>query len=717
MKAWRTEIRTAENDERYAVILFDTPGKKQNILTSESMAELDALLDVVPRDCAGLVIASAKDGTFIAGADIMEIDSIRDTELAKQKAREGQRIFAKLASLPMPTAAAINGYCLGGGCELALACDYRVGALGGKFQMGLPETKLGILPGFGGTQRLPKLIGIQQATEMILAGKLVDVEKALKIGMIDRAAAPALLVDAAIALLSKRPEPSEPKLNFVGRIIESRGFRHIGRIFGQSGSDQLLDRALAMAEKRTKGAYPAMPATIDVLKRTVDLEPDEKTGVSDHGQVIEAEAFAKLVITDVSVNLRTLFFLDEAQKKYAPYTSAPLEVKRAAVLGAGIMGGGIGWAFSSKNIPVRVKDVREEALLGALRAANDVYASEVKRRKMKPRAASRAISRISVGLDYAGFRNADLIVEAVVEKMDVKKSVLAEVEGLARPDTVLATNTSGLSINEMASALKRPEKFGGLHFFNPVHRMPLVEIIRGSSTSDSTIATLFAVARRLGKTPILVRDMPGFLVNRILIPYMLEAARMIEEGVPVEKVDAVAEKFGMPMGPARLADEVGLDIGLHVANHLEQSFGERMKVPDILRKMVDAGLLGKKNSKGFYLHSTDRKGKPSTEINEGVARFVTSRSNLSNSEIESRLFLTMYLEAVRCLEDKVVERPDDVEIGMIFGTGFPPFRGGLLRWGASLGYATLVKQAASLREKYGDRYVVPEMARVLIQQP
>lgn len=686
-KFFRTDLRDIGEDARVAIITFDYAEKKQNILTSEVMAELDALLDAVPRNVEGLVFASGKNDSFIAGADISEIDSIRDPAEAKMKAREGQRILNKLAGLPMPTVAAINGYCLGGGCELALACTYRVAAKGGKVLVGLPETKLGILPGFGGTQRLPKLVGLRKATELILGARLLDTDAALRIGLVDRAAASALLVETAIAILRERPEREGPKKTF----IESKFFRRAGSFVGIKNRDELLDRALLEAEKKAKGHYPAMPVTVDVLKRTVDLPVDRRTGVSEEGLEIEAEGFAKLVVTDVSANLRMLFFLDDAQKKYAPYASNPLEIHRAAVLGAGVMGGGIAWAFSNSRIPVRVKDVRPEALLGALAAANAVYQSEVKRRKVKPNAAKRSMTRIAVGLDYDGFGISDVVVEAVVEKMDVKKAVLSEVETFLRKDAIIATNTSGLSITEMAGALKRPEKFGGLHFFNPVHRMPLVEIIRGEATSDSTIATLFAVARRLGKTPILVRDSPGFLVNRILIPYMLEAARMIEEGITIERIDGAAEAFGMPMGPIRLADEVGLDIGLHVANHLEASFGDRMKVPDILKKMVAEKKLGKKSGEGFYSHD----GKIEVEP-------------LADRDIEDRLFLTMYLEAIRCLDERIVDRADDVEIGMIYGTGFPPFRGGLLRWGATVGHAGITKRAGDLRARFGDRYEVPE---------
>lgn len=691
---WRTEMR-----EDIAILFFDCPGKKQNVLSTDAMTQLDQLLDQVPSDAAGVVIASGKDSSFIAGADISEIDGIATAELARYKAHQGQAIYNKLASFSVPTVAAISGFCLGGGCELALSCTYRVAGLDPKTLIGLPETKLGILPGFGGTQRLPKIVGIRKALEMILSGRTVDARAAYKMRLVDRLAAPALVLDAAIAILRERPAPARPKLSLVDRVIESKLLRN-----------WLLDRALAEAEKKSKGFYPAIPSVIDVFRRTLEL-PIDKGGVNSEGLKIEAESFAQLVLTDVSANLRFLFFLDEEQKKYAPYKSAPSNVRGAAVLGAGVMGGGIAWAFSSKGLPVRVKDIRSEALLSALAKADEVYRGDVKRRKATPIAAKRGMSRISVGLDYAAFPRADIVVEAVLERMEVKKHVLAEVEAQVRVDTIIATNTSGLSIDEMASVLKRPEKFGGLHFFNPVHRMPLVEIIRGKATSDQTVATLFAVARALGKTPILVKDSPGFLVNRILIPYMLEAARMFEEGVGIGAIDHAARDFGMPMGPFELADEVGIDVGLHVAEHLERSFGERMAVPEILRMMAEKSLLGKKTGTGFYLHAKKEKDRPL--LNPDVPRKAAMESVVDASAIENRLFLTMLLEAGRCLEGGVVDRGEDVEIGMIYGTGFPPHRGGLLRWGSHLGYQTIVKRAAPLREKHGERFAVPDVFKML----
>lgn len=702
MTAWTREIV-----DGVEFLYLDIPDKSQNVLGADVMSELERILDDMIETSStsnpgGLVITSAKPGSFIAGADVTQIDRIDSPDDAKYKAAEGQRIFGKIERIRIPTVAAINGYCLGGGCELALACTYRIAALSPKVKIGLPETKLGILPGWGGTQRLPRIVGIANALDMILAGKLLDPKKALKIGLVDRVVAPDLLLSSAVAILKARPKPAKPRLKGLMKWLETPLLRRI-----------IFQGARKESAKKTKGHYPAIPAVIDLMEETIaDFGVDG--AVRPEALAREAEAFGKLVITDVSRNLRHLFFLDDAQKKYAPYNAAePRTVRGAGVLGAGIMGGGIAWAFSKTGVPVRVRDIREPALLGALSAADKVYRGELKRRRINEAELRNGMSRISVGLDYTGFARADIVVEAVVEKMEIKKAVLAEVENHVSPEAVIATNTSGLSINEMASVMKHPERFGGLHFFNPVDRMPLVEIIRGDRTGDGAVATLFAVARRMGKTPILVKDSPGFLVNRILIPYMLEAARMLGEGVAVDQIDRAAEAFGMPMGPLRLVDEIGMDIGLHVAKHLESAFGARMAVPEVFDTFIKQGLLGKKSGSGFYLHAPGKKGEP--DVNPKVRELIAgSGASITDSTVSDRLGMVMLLEAVRCLEDRVVQRPEEIDIGMIYGTGFPPFRGGLIRWGTMLGYTNVLKRVGSFRELYGDRFDPPAMLRDIL---
>ncbi len=701
---------TSEHRDGAIILRLNQADRKQNVLTTAVMQELDVILDQLPRDVSGhplrgLVIASGKEGSFVAGADIAEIDRIETNAIGRFKAADGQRILQKIAELPVPTVAAINGFCLGGGMELALACRYRVASLESRVLLGLPETRLGVLPGFGGTQRLPKLIGLRPALEMILAAKLVDTRKALKMGLVDRGVPPALVVDAALEIIANPPPPSHPRLGRVDRLLETGLLSRV-----------LFDKALAAAEEKAQGHYPAIPAVVKLIRETFFL-PVTAGGVSLEGLRMEAEAFGNLVVTDVSANLRGLYFLDEDQKKFRPVSAEPAKLSptssRAAVLGAGIMGGGIAWAFSSRGFPVKVKDIRDEALLGALQSAAAVYKGDVKRRKLTERAADRAFSRIAVGLGWDGFRRADIVVEAVVERLDVKKAVLAELEPYVREDAIIASNTSGLSITEMAKSLARPARFAGLHFFNPVHRMPLVEIIRGKETSDATVATLWAAAKALGKTPILVKDAPGFLVNRILIPYMLEAARLYEEGVAVPRIDRVAREFGMPMGPFELADAVGIDIGLHVAEHLERSFGARMAVPAILGRMVEQKLLGQKSGKGFYLHVKGKKGQ-TPKLNPIVAVKEKKGEGPHDDAIRDRLFLTMLLEAGRCLEDQIVDRWEDVEIGMIYGTGFPPFRGGLIRWGSTLGAEEVEAQSDRLAQQSGPRFAFPEVLRSLL---
>lgn len=705
MSAWQPRI-----EEEIALLGLDVPDKKQNVLTEAIMKELDAILtdfeQTAAKDVKGIVIYSAKPGSFIAGADVREIDGITSSEEGRIKAALGQKILNRISLLPVPSVAAIGGYCLGGGLEMALACTYRVAALDEKIRIGLPETKLGILPGFGGTQRLPLLVGMREALGMILAGKTVDVRKALRIGLLDSAVAPGLLVEEAIRFLRERPRPH--------RFIP-RGFS--GLLERAPLRDWILfPKALEQAEKKARGHYPAIPAVVKLMKETAALRPPEDvTGkgliVAPEGLAREAKAFGKLVVTDVSRNLRHLFFLTEARKKYAPYESEPGVVTYAGVLGAGTMGGGIAWALANAGWDVRLKDIRSEPLLGALKTAEEIGRTSMKRRRMTEAEFRRAMGRIAVGLDYFGFRRAELVVEAVVERMEVKQAVLSEVERRVRADAVIATNTSGLSIDEMASVLVHPGRFAGLHFFNPVHRMPLVEIIRGEKTDDRTLATLFSVARRLGKTPILVENRPGFLVNRILIPYILEAIRLFTEGADVRAIDRVAERFGMPMGPLRLADEVGLDVGFHVAEHLERCFGERMALPEAMRKVFEAGLLGRKGGEGFYRY--DRAGKP-VGVNPRLSALVPRAGKaIPETLMEDRLFLVMLVEAVRALEERVVGTPEDVDIGMIYGTGFPPFRGGLIRWGVSLGGAAVLRRLAPLSE-LGERFRPPEILKDIL---
>ncbi|MEK7375816.1 MAG: 3-hydroxyacyl-CoA dehydrogenase NAD-binding domain-containing protein, partial [Candidatus Margulisiibacteriota bacterium] len=576
--------------------------------------------------------------------------------------------------LPFPTIALINGACLGGGTELALACDYRLAGFGEKIKIGLPEVNLGVIPGFGGTVRLPRLTGLRKGLELIVSAKLLSPEAALKAGLVDKLTSIKLLREEGIKFLlekgKKRKKFKPPVKGFINLLLE-------GTFIGKWILLSLTKKSVLAA---TKGKYPAPLLAADVITR--NYGSSLKKALER-----EAKAFGRLVITDVSKNLVSIFFLNEKYKKerwvdacLAGRQAVPLPVKKCAVLGAGVMGGGIAQLFSFNGIPVRMKDINWQALLSGLRAAKKVYDGARKRRKIKQAQAINGMALISPTLDYSGFSNCDVVVEAVVEDMDIKQSVFEELSRIVKPSAILASNTSCLPISGIASRTKDPSRVVGLHFFNPVHRMPLIEIVRSSQTSDEVVATMVDISRKLGKTPIVVKDSWGFLVNRLLIPSLLEAADLLEEGVSFERIDKALLDFGLPMGAFWLLDEIGLDVGYKVARLLEENLGQRMKVAEILKKVYEKKWLGRKSSKGFYIYK-GRDRKPNKEI-YGLLR--SKHLRIAAEEIVKRVIFRMVSEAVLCLEENVVKEASAVDIGMIMGAGFPPFRGGLLRYADSI---------------------------------
>lgn len=680
-------------------LVFDTPGEKVNKFNTPVMQELE---DVVARELKNpaiklLVVRSGKPGVFVAGADIDELANIKTEAEGVEKSRKGQGIFNGLESLPYPTVALIDGACLGGGMEFALACQFRVVTDNPKVQLGLPEVKLGIMPGWGGSQRLPHCVGLPDAVNLILTGKSLDGKKAVGLGLADKLVSQEFQDEQLTAFLqdvSSKPDSVLAKR----RSRCSLPKRLLGSPFGRW---LVFLQARKGVMKESGGNYPAPLAALDVMQRTARM--DLALGLEE-----EAQAFSKLALTSVCRNLIGLFRGNEKIKKTkgasGPVTLAP--VKESGVLGAGVMGGGIAWLFSRYGHPVRLKDVSWEAVTKGFAEAARYYGEMAKRKKLKPHELSMNMHRISGTLDYTGFRKLDVVVEAIVENMDVKKKVLAELEGYVRDDAILCSNTSALSITEMAGPLKHPERMVGMHFFNPVNRMPLVEVIRGDKSSDVAVATVVALSRELGKSPIVVKDRPGFLVNRILIPYMNEAALLLQEGCDIVDVDKVIEKFGMPMGPFRLADEVGIDVGFKVIKHLEHAFPDRLKAAPILAKIVEKGWLGKKTGSGFYTH----KGKK-REIHEAalsvvrqdfpVAQGVTGPSA---EDVVDRLILVMVREASLCVEEQISDGVDLLDMAMILGTGFPPFRGGVLRYADDLGLSVVVEKLGSLATRCGDRF-------------
>jgi len=687
-----------------AWITFDDGERSANVLTEPVMFRLGEALDEAR--AAGregrarvVVIRSGKPASFIAGADIDQIGDVEDPDLASRQVKLGQSIFNDVASLPMPSVAAIHGFCVGGGFELSLACDYRVLSDSSKTTLALPEVQLGILPAWGGTTRLPRLIGLQAALDLLLTGKKVDARKAKRIGLAS-AVVPADLFtekvrDFALRIVEQPDSVSTHKRKILARVLDDTG----------PGRRIVLSMARKKVLATTGGNYPAPLRILDVLSGHV-------SGTVEESLEAEARAAAELLVSPVCKNLVHVFHMREAARKGdgvsgARSVSPPAEartVNSLGVLGAGVMGGGIGQLAAYRSIRVYMKDIRHEAVTGGLQHARTLFDKAVIRRKLTRREAAAHMDRMSGGLDYHGLSNADVIVEAIVEKMEVKKAVLREAEGHIRADCVLATNTSSLSVTDMATALEHPERFCGMHFFNPVHRMPLVEVIRGARTDDEAIATVYALALRLGKVPVVVGDGPGFLVNRILGPYLNEAGFLLGDGASVHDIDRVAKVFGMPMGPLRLIDEVGIDISGHAGASLYEGLGARLTPAPALLALGGTKRLGRKGGQGFYTYEKGREKEVDESVYAALASTLEERRPFTDREIRHRLVIAMINEAARILEDGIVAAAQDVDLAMIMGTGFPPFRGGLLRFADTLHPRGLLDTTRELHEAHGDRF-------------
>ena len=677
---------------------FDLKGESVNKFNRLTLNDLRQAVDAIKADASvkGVIVTSGKD-VFIVGADITEfVDNFKmaDEELVAGNL-EANKIFSDFEDLGVPTVAAINGIALGGGFEMCMAADYRVMSTAAK--VGLPEVKLGIYPGFGGTVRLPRLIGVDNAVEWIASGKENRAEDALKVHAVDAVVAPEKLQAAALDLVKRaisgeldykakrQPKLDKLKLNAIEQMMAfetSKAF-----VAGQAGPN-----------------YPAPVEAIKTIQKAANFGRDKALEV-------EAAGFVKLAKTSVAESLVGLFLSDqELKKKAKAYDKQARDVKLAAVLGAGIMGGGIAYQSAVKGTPILMKDIREEGIQMGLDEASKLLGKRVEKGRLTADKMAQALNAIRPTMSYGDFGNVDIVVEAVVENPKVKHAVLAEVEGHVREDAIIASNTSTISISYLAQALKRPENFCGMHFFNPVHMMPLVEVIRGEKTSETAIATTVAYAKKMGKSPVVVNDCPGFLVNRVLFPYFGGFARAIAHGVDFVRADKVMEKFGWPMGPAYLMDVVGMDTGHHGRDVMAEGFPDRMK--DDTRTAVDvmyeANRLGQKNGKGFYVYEEDKKGKPKKthddEAHRLVAEVVREARELSDDEIIARMMVPLCMETVRCLEDGIVGSPAEADMALIYGIGFPPFRGGALRYIDAMGVAEFVAVAKRLAGELGALY-------------
>ena len=678
------------------VLTLDVPGEKVNTLGRGLITELEALLaDLESRPgVKGVVLRSAKPDNFIAGADIKDFVKIRSAMEGETLSRQAHALLDRLAALPAPVVAAVHGSCLGGGLELALACTYRVASDHAKTTLGVPEVMLGLIPGAGGTQRLPRLVGLATALDLILTGRALNPRRALKAGLVDEVVPEPILLDvarrSAVALGEGTLRPRRPGIPLSERLLRPIIFR----------------KARASVAAKTGGHYPAPLRGIEAVEKGTARSLEE-------GLKLEARLFGELAVSDVSRALVSVFFATQEIKKDAGYPEGTeaREVRKLGVLGAGLMGAGIAAAGAEAGVPVRMKDATPEALGRGLRYARGVYDERRQRGSLSTLDLQKRVDRISPTLDYSGFRRADLVIEAVFEDLELKRRVLAEVEGAAAEECVFASNTSSIPIGDVARDARRKNRVLGMHFFSPVHKMPLLEVIVTPDTDAWATATAVAFGRRLGKHVIVVRDGPGFYTSRALAPFMNEAARLVEEGAAVEDVDRAMTAFGFPVGPITLLDEVGIDVGAKVSKILHQHFGDRMAPPESMARVLEDGRQGRKNKRGFYLYDGKKR------VDSSVYGLLPGRERrrFEPREIQDRLVFAFLNEAALCLQDGILRSARDGDVGAIFGLGFPPFLGGPFRYLDHLGARFAVEVLERLRGRHGERFrpagILSERAR------
>jgi 3-hydroxyacyl-CoA dehydrogenase/enoyl-CoA hydratase/3-hydroxybutyryl-CoA epimerase len=692
-----------ENVDGIALVTIDLPGESVNKVTARVRAEFGELLTWLEGDAAvrGIVLATGKPDTWLAGADIDEFLQISSAAEAESLSRSGQALLARIESIKVPVVAAIHGACLGGGLETALACRYRIASDDPKTVLALPEVQLGLIPGAGGTQRLPRLIGVQRALDMILTGRNVRAKKAYAIGLVDELVHPAILTDIAIDRARQLADKT------LGRRSMPKGRGATAVLL----EDNPLGRALLFRKARegvlakTHGHYPAPLAALTAVKAGYDKGRDE-------GYRVEARCFGEMAATEESKQLIFLFFATGALKKdtgVSPPAPEPREVDTLGVLGAGFMGAGIAAVAVQQGTPVRLKDTDTSRVGKGLSAVSDVLRERLRKKQLTRLQLEDDLSLVGGTTDYAGFGRANLVIEAVFEDLGVKHGVLREVESVLQPDAVYASNTSTIPISRIAEAAERPTRVLGMHFFSPVHKMPLLEVIVTRRTDKDATVNAVAFGKKLGKTVIVVNDAPGFYTTRTLSAYMNEAGRLLDEGASIEAVDRALVDFGFPVGPITLLDEVGIDVGGKVGMVLADAFGARMAPSDSLRRVVESGRTGRKGRSGFYRY--DESGAKSG-VDPTVYELLPQgamRRELEASEIQQRCVLAMVNEAALCLEGGVLRSPRDGDVGAVFGIGFPPFRGGPFRYVDGVGPAAIVEELRSLNDRFPGRFAPAEL--------
>jgi 3-hydroxyacyl-CoA dehydrogenase/enoyl-CoA hydratase/3-hydroxybutyryl-CoA epimerase len=678
---------TVLDRESVYVLTFDRPGSGANIFDRETLEELDEHVRALSGDtnARGVIFVSAKPSIFIAGADIHTLSAGSEADLL-DFVRYGQQVFLRIARLSAVTVAAIHGAALGGGYELCLACDIRIASKERATQIGLPETSLGILPCWGGATRLPRLIGLPKALDLVLQGKRLAAVPALKAGLVDE------LI------------PREHFLRFaLKHIAQGKPKRPAHAWINSALSRAMIEKRVRPdVEHRTRGHYPAVTRALDVMSRGLGLS-------MEHSMALEVEAIAALMKTSACRHLIGVYLQQERAKKLGladvglllnqpARAKAPAQppLRRIAVIGAGVMGSGIAQWASARGVPVLLRDVNAEQIGKGLANIQRLYREARKRHIVDDTEMRAGFDRITAVASDVPLRSTDLVIEAAVEQMDIKKKIFAGLAEQALPQTILATNTSALSVADLAAATPQPERVIGLHFFNPVHRMQLVEVIVGPQTHPLVAASALRFVQQIGKLPVLVKDAPGFVVNRILMPYLVEAGLLFAHGNALADLDRSMLDFGMPMGPMRLLDEVGLDVALHVARELNQALNGRLPVPDILPTMAGKGWLGRKSGKGFYVYP--RRGDP--QPHDGALALVRMEQpeNRHRDELQRRMVLLMVNEAARCVEEAIVREPQDVDFAMVMGTGFAPFRGGPLHYADDQGVAEIANELLRLAE-------------------
>jgi 3-hydroxyacyl-CoA dehydrogenase/enoyl-CoA hydratase/3-hydroxybutyryl-CoA epimerase len=693
-----------------AVITFDLPDESVNKITRGVRDEFAATFERLTRDPSvrGAVLVSGKPDIFIAGADIEEFQSFTTAAEVERLSRAGHALLDGLERLRVPVVAAIHGACLGGGLETALACAYRIATDHPKTVLALPEVQLGLIPGAGGTQRLPKLVGLQGALDMILTGRNVRARKALQIGLVDEMVHPAILRDIAVRRARELGDGTRKRSQ--GR----KGGGVKGFVLDDTGAGRAVVFAQARKEtlRKTHGHYPAPLAAIEAVK--AGYSPGGAAGYAT-----EARLFGEMAATDVSRQLIFLFFATNALKKdpgVAEPAPAPLPVEKVGILGAGFMGAGIASVAAPAGTLVRMKDADAGRVAKGLAGVREVLKERLTKKQITRQQFDDQMALVGGTTDYSGFGGVDVVIEAVFEDLTVKHQVLRETERVVSDGAIFASNTSTIPIGRIAQASARPDRVIGMHFFSPVHKMPLLEVIRTPQTAGDVVTTVVAYGKKLGKTVIVVNDGPGFFANRILTPYINEAGKMLDEGVAIDAIDRALVQFGFPVGPITLVDEVGIDVAGKAGNIIADAFGARLAPAQSLNRVLSSGRYGRKGKKGFYLY--DANGKKGG-VDESVYQLLPLgrvTAQLPPEEIQLRCVVTMLNEAARCLEDGIIRSPRDGDVGAVFGIGFPPFRGGPFRYMDTLGPEEVVRRLDALNDRFPPRFDAAEILREMARR-